>query len=204
MYIIQVTGGGLNLPQICPVCGKPADDKGTIPALSARDREEARRMATHPMCIGSGYYAGAAGSGYLLPARKSSTGSVAPFSIPTCEKHGLYYDEAARLSGPCSILSGILMIAAFFIGLSLLGNVVLGVTLDSFQVVVEIVILFVIVISMRVGGPTKLEKAVKIVDMSEDYSSMTLLVRDRDYTEELIRLNPSTAKLVNTGKDMPW
>ncbi len=196
MYIVQVTGGGLNLPQICPVCGEPADDKGTIPALSARDREEARRMATHPMCIGSGYYGGAAGSGYLLPARRSSTGSVSPFSIPTCEKHGLYYDEEARLSGPCSILSGILMIAAFFIGLSLLGSVVLGVTLDPFEVIVEIVILLVLAITIRVGGPTKLEKAVKIVDMSEDYSSMTLLIKNRTYAEELLRLNPVTAKLI--------
>jgi hypothetical protein len=196
-YIVQVTGGGLNLPQICPVCGEPANDKGTIPALSAKDREEAQRMASHPMCIGSGYYGGAVGSGYLVPARRLSTGSVSPFSIPACEKHALYYEEEARLSGPCSILSGILMIVAFFVGLSLIGSIALGVTPDFFEVVVEIAILLVIVITIRVGGPTKLEKAIKIVDMSEDYSSMTLLIRDRVYTEELLRLNPVTAKLIS-------
>ena len=90
------------------------------------------------------------------------------------------------------------MIAAFFIGLSLFGAVILGVTLDSFEVVVEIVIVLVLVITIRVGGPTKLEKAVKILDVSEDYSSMTLLVKDRTYAEELLRLNPVTAKLIST------
>ena len=103
------------------------------------------------------------------------------------------YEETSKLRIPCSICSGLLIILTFFIGLSILGSLALGDSPDIGRVVFIGVSIIGILITGYVGGSTKLEKAVTVLDSSENFSHLILAISSEEYTEELLRLNPMRA-----------
>jgi hypothetical protein len=186
-HIIQLTGGDFKLPTSCPVCGKPATDEGTVPAISSLERGKVEEATRHTSFAGSGHLwrMGEKGMGRV--------GGVRWFRVPACEEHAVSYEETSKLRIPCSICSGLLIILTLFIGLSILGSLALGDRPDIGRIIFLGVSIIGIAITGYFGGPTKLEKAITVLDSSEDFGHLILRISSDEYAEELLRLNPMRA-----------
>lgn len=185
--IIQLTGGNFKLPTICPVCGKPATDEGTVPAISSFEKGRAEEATRHTSFAGSGHLWRMGEKGM------KRVGGVRRFRIPTCEEHAISYEETSKLRIPCSICSGLLIILTFFIGLSILGSLALGDSTDMGRIIFLVASIMGIAITGYFGGPTKLEKAVTVLDGSENFSHLIWRISNEEYAGELLRLNPMRA-----------
>jgi len=82
-FIIRIKSRRFVFPTRCPVCGEPADQEGSIPAISARDREAVRNMHT---------FSGKRSPGFS---------NVTPLRIPACERHALKFEDMKRFGAPC-------------------------------------------------------------------------------------------------------
>lgn len=197
-FIIQITSGKVNLPMRCPVCGEPANDEGTIPAMSAMDRSQAEASTRHTSFAGSGHFWSMGGSGYFGSSPgQVGRGAVNRFVIPTCEKHAISFEETARLRAPCGICSGLLIIITVFLSISTLGSLLLGGP-DMTTLILWVLAVIGLVIAWIASGPTELEKTVKVLDSSEGFGMLILQIRNEEYAQEVLRLNPMSAKLLKT------
>lgn len=184
----------------CPVCGEPANDEGTIPAMSAMDRGQAEASTRHISFAGSGHFWSMGGSGYFgSTPGQVGRGAVNRFTIPTCEKHAISFEETARLRAPCGICNGLLIILTIFLSVSTLGSLLLGGP-DVTTLVLLALAIFGLAITWVASGPTELEKTVKVLDSSQGLGMLILQIRNKEYAQEVLRLNPMSAKLLKAAR----
>ncbi len=197
-YVIQITTNKVNLPMKCPVCGDPATDEGTVPAMSALDRGAAQDATQHTSFAGSGHFWSMGGSGYFgSSSGRQNPGTVNRFRVPACDRHSISFEETARLRAPCAICNGLLIIITFFLIASILGSFVVTGGPDLMTIALLALGIIGLVITGMASGPTDLEKTVKVLDSSEGFGMMILQVRNKEYAQEILRLNPMSAKLLN-------
>ncbi|MFW9926315.1 MAG: hypothetical protein ACFFDM_06050 [Candidatus Thorarchaeota archaeon] len=158
--------------------------------MSALDRGTAQAATRHTSFAGSGHF-----WSMSRMDKRYGTG-MHRFSVPVCERHAISFEETARLRGPCGICSGLLIVLALFLGMFLLGSFALTGVLDLMTILLIALVIIGIMITSYVGGPSELEKAIKVLDSSEGAGMMVLQIRNREYAEELLRLNPSSAKSI--------
>ena len=201
-YVIQITANKANLPMKCPVCGEPATDEGTVPAMSAMDRGAAQDATRHTSFAGSGHFWSMGGGGYYSSSgERVNSGAVNRFRIPACDRHAISFEETARLRAPCAICNGLLIISTLFLIFSILGSFAVSGGPELISIVLLVLAIIGLVITGLASGPTELEKSVKVLDSSEGFGMMILQIRSKEYADELLRLNPMAAKLVKDARE---
>ncbi|MHA1637462.1 MAG: hypothetical protein ACTSUO_06795 [Candidatus Thorarchaeota archaeon] len=187
-YIIRVKSDKLSFPMKCPVCGEYADAEGTIPAMSARERQVGQSITRHTSHAAGGYYAIVRST----PDFKTTT----PYRIPTCARHAISYEDMGRIRTPCGIFNALFIVLLIFQAFFILGSFYVwgGPQLNDFLLLALTII--GLIITNRLSGPTVLEKAVKVIDNSGNFGGLILQIRNSEYAEELLQLNSSTAERV--------
>ncbi len=71
--------------------------------------------------------------------------------------------------------------------------------LDPLLIILLAVCVIGLVITGVASGPTKLERAIKVLDISKNSGMLILQIRNRRYAEELVMLNPTSAKIIRTA-----
>ncbi|MFW9921196.1 MAG: hypothetical protein ACFFED_16455 [Candidatus Thorarchaeota archaeon] len=184
----------------CPVCGDPATDEGTVPAMSAMDRGISQEATRHSSFAGSGHFMSRGRSGYFGSSQvRARLGAVNRFTIPACERHAISFEETARLRAPCGVCNGLLIILTIFLSVSILGSMLVGGP-DLMILVLFGLSVIGLVITWIGSGPTGLEKSVKVLDSTEGFGMMVLEIRSKEYADELLRLNPMSAKLLKVTR----
>ncbi len=179
-YLIRTKSSKLIFPTKCPVCGEPTDDEGTIPAMSARDRE-AGRDVTHHSFTGK---------------RGPDFSSVTSVRIPTCEHHAMKFEDMKRYNAPCGIIGFLLAFITIFLVLSILHDYAIGLEIRLMDFLLLFLVLVGLYVATTLSGPTTLQRKIKILDISPDFEFMIILIKNSDYAEELLDLNPMMAERV--------
>ena len=184
--LIKLDTGTISFPQRCPVCGAPATTEGVIPAISMMERQKSSTPATRIGPYGAHY------SPRLMP----KTGRVSRFFVPTCEEHGTSFEDTARYKGPFALCSGLMMILTVIV----IAWIVLGYAaytpVDSTAYVVLGAVILVGIGAYFASGPSELERAISVVDMSPRNDYVILKIRNPEYADDIIQGNPMTAKRV--------
>ncbi|MHA1577593.1 MAG: hypothetical protein ACTSU3_09555 [Candidatus Thorarchaeota archaeon] len=183
-YIIRIKSRRFVFPTRCPVCGKSADQEGSIPAISARDREAVQDTTSHSLHSFSG-------------KRSSGFSNVTPLRIPTCERHAMKFEDMKRFGVPCGIIGVLLVIIAIIQALFILRSYVSELEIGLLDFIFLFLLLFGVCVATTLSGPTTLQRKIKVLDMSPDFEFMILLIKNSEYAEELLHLNPMIAERVS-------
>ncbi len=184
--LIKFEHGTVIFPSFCPVCGAPVTTEGAIPAISQLERHKA--MAQD---VRIGPY-GAHSSPRLMPR----LGSISRFFVPTCDEHGITFEEAARYRGPLALCSGLMVLLAVVICIWIILGYAAYTPLDSNAFLLLGIVIFIGIGTYYASGPTPLERAISVVDISPSLDTVILNIRDSNYIDEILRLNPLIAKRV--------
>ena len=140
------------------------------------------------------------GSGYFgsMPGQVGR-GAVNRFRIPTCDQHAISFEETARLRTPCTICNGLLIIITIFLGVSTLGSLMVA-GLNFTSLILLTIAIIGLAITWIASGPTELERTVKVLDSSEGFGMLILQIRNEEYAQEVLRLNPMSAKLLKATR----
>jgi hypothetical protein len=184
--LIKLDTGTISFPQRCPVCGAPTTTEGVIPAISIIDRQ---RSSNPPIRIGP-YGA------HYSPRMMPKPGKISRFSVPTCEEHGISFEDTARYKGPLALCSGLMIILSFLMVIWIILGYAAYTPVDSTAYIVLGAVVLVSIGAYFASGPTELEKAISVVDMSPRNDYVILKIKNPDYAEDLIQANPITAKRV--------
>ncbi len=182
-YLIRIKSRRIVYPTRCPVCGKPADQEGSIPAISARDREAGRNVTLHSLHTFSG-------------KRSPGFSNVTPLRIPTCERHAMKFEDMKRFGVPCGIIGVLFVIIAIIQALSILRSFATGLEIGLMDFIFLLLVLFGLYVATTLSGPTTLQRKIKVLDISPGFDFMILLIKNSDYAEELLHLNPMMAERV--------
>lgn len=176
-------------PDRCPVCGKPATTEGTIPAIPRVDRIQARSM-----------YGGSFPSARVVSSARSMPrgGSVSRISIPTCDVHALSFEEMARIRTPVSLCNGILILVTLLLTPFTLLAIVSGIAVNPSLVFALLIAGIMAIVTYYLSSPTPLERAVHVFDIDSASGHMVLRILNDRYADEIIQLNPMTAKRVHS------
>ncbi len=180
-YLIRIISRKFVFPSRCPVCGEPADEEGSIPAISALDRKAGRDVRFHSYSMGG----------------TIDFKSVTPVRIPTCERHAMKFEDMKRYSAPCGVIGALLGIITIILVLSILRSYAIGLEIGYTEFLFLFLVLFGLYVATTLSRPTALERKLKILDISPDFGNMLILIKNSDYAEELLHLNPMTAERIS-------
>jgi hypothetical protein len=184
--LVKFDTDNIVFPQRCPVCGEPATTEGVIPAVSELERRKSRTPS-----IPIGPY-----GAHYSPRMMPEPGFISKFHIPTCEEHGVSYEDTARYKGPLALCSGLMIILSFLIVLWIILGFTAYTPVDSTAYIVLGLVVVVGIGSYFASGPNELEKAISVVDISPKQDFVVLQITNPHYLEDILRMNPLTAKKV--------
>ncbi len=179
----------INFPDFCPVCEEPADDTGIIGYVSPEERVKAEQLRE------------ANRTAVLTSARmkmdfKARPGSLKRLAIPTCQEHAFRIDETGRSRGATSICFGVALLASILWTIVVTFATFRGMLSDPFWYLLLLGVYIVTYLSYLGIGPSGLEQVIEIISFHPGGTYVILKITSKRYYEELIRLNPMTAKRV--------
>ena len=124
------------------------------------------------------------------------TTEIRRLKIPVCDRHFFSIDEMSRVRAILTFVGGISMALMLIIGIAI------GFLLyDQLQIPFHLHALFlgsfcIVAFSMYELGPSKLERAVTIIDFDNSDQTIVLQIKNRWYADEIMSMNPSSAQLV--------
>ena len=185
--IIRIKDRRFVFPTRCPVCGKPADQEGSIPAISARDREAGRDPSLHSIHSYRG-------------AMRPDFSRLSSVRIPACERHAMKFEDMKRFGVPCGVIGYLLAITAIIQVLFILRSYVSDLEIGLMDFIFLLLVLFGMYVATTLSGPTTLQRKIKVLDISPDFGFMILLIKNSEYAEELLHLNPMMAERVSSNR----
>jgi hypothetical protein len=119
--------------------------------------------------------------------------------VPTCDVHAISFEDTSRSRGTAAALNGLLIVASVFLGIILIATLMnTGVISTAILFWLGLTALGAIC-TYRLAGPSALERAISVFDTTSDMSMVLLKISNREYAEELLRLNPMAAERVKPG-----
>lgn len=91
-------------------------------------------------------------------------------------------------------LNGLLIVASIFLAIIFLATYASTATVSTTVLFWLVVAALGAVCTYRLAGPSALERAVSVLDVTSDMSRILLKISNREYAEELLRLNPMAAE----------
>ena len=183
-YLIQIRSRKFVFPTSCPVCGEPADEEGSIPAISAGDRKAGRDVRFHSYSMGG----------------TIDFKSVTPVRIPTCERHAMKFEDMERYHAPCGVIGALLGIITIILVLSILRSYAIGLEIRLTEFLFLFIVVFGLCVAITLSRPTALERKIRILDISPDFGMMLIHIKDSEYAEELLHLNPMSAERISPNQ----
>ena len=185
---ISIKAERMHFPDICPVCSRPATDETMIAAISTKEKIAASRMRSWDRL----YVSRSAYSRRLLREGLN----IRRMIVPVCEDHVISSIDRGRVRAIFGLLAGI-----SFLGFIWHFSFIAFQIYDRLPIapITWVVLLFygvVLFISLHAIGPTAIDRAFKVVDTAYGGEFLLLRVKNREYADELVRLNPMTAKIV--------
>ena len=182
-YLIRFNADKTRFPDFCPVCNEPAEAVGTIIASKSKTRESLDREWSMPSSFGKGVP-------QRTPRMSSGPAAVRILQINTCTDHVYSEEEIGRAKGLCAVVNGLSILIFVFAAFQLGVHFIEGVPAPLWLYMLVIGVLVLLIISYRGLGSSELEKAIKIVDYTEEGATITVRLRNEAYAEEFIRMNP--------------
>lgn len=182
-YLIRFNADKTRFPGFCPVCNEPAEDVGTIIASKSKTGESLDREWSLPSSFGKAVP-------QRTPRMSSGPASVRMLQINTCEDHAYSEEEIGRAKGLCAVVNGLSILILIFAGFQLAVHLIEGIAAPLWLYMLVIGVALLLIISYRGLGSSQLEKAIKVVDYSEEGATITVKLRNEAYAEEFIRMNP--------------
>ncbi|MFO7837752.1 MAG: hypothetical protein R6V83_14000 [Candidatus Thorarchaeota archaeon] len=193
-YLIRFNAEKTMFPDICPVCNEPTTTVGTIIASKSKGGEKFDREWAAPSSFGR-----------ALPStrhtRRSGPASLRMFQIPTCEDHAYSEEETGRAKGVCVIVNGLSILGLLFVASQIGFHLIQGIPVPLWLYLLMALVIVLLIATYRGLGSSELEKAIRIVDYTEEGSTVTVRIRNEVYAEEFIRSNPH-ATVVRTPRNM--
>ncbi len=173
-----------DFPRICPVCLKAAEYQGEIHAVSQRDSQG------HPARSFVGSYRSTRFrhldyDNRLLPP------SVSRLRVPTCRAHAHTPDKSSRRRTFFGFIAGVSTMSTL-----LLGTFMSFSFYDGNPIALEWYIMFFLAVSLMIAslvdlGPNALERAISVQHMLPNAGKIILRVKNKEYLDEILRLNPT-------------
>ena len=185
---ISLKAERMHFPEICPVCSRPATDETMIVAISTKEKIAASQMRAWDRL----YVSRSAYSRQLLREGMN----VRRLILPVCQDHVISSLDRGRVRAIFGLLAGFSLLG--FIWHSAFIAFQIYDILPIAPITWGILLFYstILVISLRAIGPTSIDRAFKVVDTAYGGEFLLLKVTNREYAEELVRMNPMTAKIV--------
>ncbi|MBS3794459.1 MAG: hypothetical protein KGY80_06165 [Candidatus Thorarchaeota archaeon] len=183
-YLIRFNADKTRFPDFCPVCNEPAEAVGTIIASKSKTGESLDREWSMPRSFGKGVPQRTA-------RRSSGPTSVRMLQINTCENHAYSEEEIGRAKGLCAVVNGLSILIFVFAAFQLAFHLVEGIAPPLWLYMLVVGVAVLLIISYRGLGSSELERAIKIVDYTEEGATITVRLQNEAYAEQFIRINPS-------------
>ena len=155
-----------------------------MPAMTLKQRAEARSLNTWSF----------ASSRVVASTRSMPAGGPMRVFIPACDTHAISFEETSRVRGTMAALNGLLIVASIFLAIIFLATYASTATVSTTVLFWLVVAALGAVCTYRLAGPSALERAVSVLDVTSDMSRILLKISNREYAEELLRLNPMAAE----------
>jgi hypothetical protein len=189
--IIELDYRRVRFPDRCPVCGESVTTEGTVPIITRMQRVQARSIIR-----------GSSPGSRIAATTRAIPESTSPISmeIPVCEAHALSFEDSKHFRSTVSLFSGLcivltVILAFFFVTTSLGGQ-----TINTQLLFLAIFFGLGGFLLSKISAPSALEKVVSVLDMRSDKSMILLKISNREYADELVRLNPMTSKRLVSKK----
>ena len=180
--LVKIDTTRFKFPERCPICGDRSVDHGLI----ARSLPN-KRFSTKQ------YYIRGEQRSKIGHAR---TTDIKRLQIPVCEKHFFSIDEMSRVRAILTLTSGISISLALFVGTAIGFLLYDELSIPLHLQVFLLVSLSVMAFSMYGLGPSKLDRAVKIIDFDNSDQTIVLQIKNKWYIDELLHMNISSAQIV--------
>jgi hypothetical protein len=181
--IVRAETQRMRFPDICPVCGDPAED--LMPIIIIPNQYKSLRPS---LDYGSSYYGRKLGS--------SPTSVKKIFQIPVCATHHYTDEGAGQYKSYCIVFDGLALV---YLILSLLtfGNQFWSGNSPSLWVVFAAAIFATfLIITYALFRPGPIEDAVKIIGFDGGFSHVWIQFKRAQYRDEFMKENAMTAELV--------
>ena len=196
-YYIRLDSANAEFPRQCPICGKSAERTGLISRIIKRyiGRQPKHLQMPHKA-------RGVPIKSDDLPQGGSMESDRIRRSIhvPICDEHFLSTRSKEKLRPTCVIINGVSLVTTMFIGL-----LIITASLDRFMIGFQWFLFLEISLIIAVTSfvwlrPSDLERVVSIYHLEPGTKEIVLKLKHKWYLDELLRLNPSTAKRVTVKR----
>ena len=176
-YYILISSDMIQFPKLCPVCGSPTCDEGSIAKSSgipSSSRLEDWYMRGHKKFAQR-----------LLEIKR--------LQVPVCEEHYYSPEHIGKIRGMSAIVGGLSILTFLYTGFMIWFRIFLALPIGSFWLVLLPISLGVLFLSLRNLGPSTLQKSIDIVYSDKNSEEVVLRIQHKWYRDELLRLNPMRA-----------
>ncbi len=182
---VEIRYRSTNFPTFCPVCDAPVTTEGTIPAFTRAQRERGKTMNGWAFTS----------SRVVASTRElSMTEGVNYLAIPVCDHHQFSFQETKHVRGVFSILTTLLVLLTIGLVMSILAGFLNSGVINTSTIFILSLSIIGSACTYSFGRPTALERSVSVYDMTPDMTTVILDIASVPYAEELLRMNPMTAK----------
>jgi hypothetical protein len=189
---ISIESERLHFPTICPVCSRPTTEESMIAAISTKERIAASQMRAWDRF----YMSRSAYSRKLVREGMD----VRRLVLPVCEDHVISALDRGKMRVIFGLLAGFSILGLIWQSAFIAFQIYDGLQIAPATWLLLAFYAIVAVISISVLGPTAIDRAIKVVDTAFGGNFLLLKVKNPEYADELVRLNPMTAKKVRKKK----
>lgn len=176
--LVKINSHSATFPQFCPVCGAPASATSLV-------------IVRSPEVVKSN-------KNYYCRPRKNTHGireTRKGILVPVCERHAEGGAQKERAKAMVTLLAGIAIVLLVFSG-AYIGFGTLDHQIPSIHVFAVFGLASLLTLaSLRTLGPSTLERTISVLEM-DSRAVAVLRIRNHQYLEELLRLNPHAMRPV--------
>lgn len=190
-FFIRIDLEQIHYPDFCPVCQRPATDKAVIAAISQKDKNEARKQKT--WALGVAWPLLHLYKPFLLAEHVS----VRQIEIPVCKDHAVSSIDVGNTEKIFTILGGFSVLALIVLPVLIVLRLREGYPVAPYWWFILLIDGLFMLYSLRALRPSKLNRAFSVVDVSPEGIQLLLKIENREYLDELVRLNPMASKVLD-------
>jgi hypothetical protein len=182
--IVRAETQRLRFPDICPVCGDPAED--LMPITIIPNQYKSLRPS---LDYGPSYY--------VRKLDSSPTPVKKIFQIPVCAIHHYTDEGAGQYKSYCIVFDGLALVYLILSLLTFGNQFWSGNSPSPWVVFAAAIFTTFLIITYALFRPGPVEDAVKIIGFDGGFSHVWIQFKRAQYRDEFMKENAMTAELVN-------